>query len=531
MQGMGIQRRDAAPLLDDREAGFTVVESMAAAMILLIAIVLTITPIALAMRAIDRSKEVTVLENLAQARLEEIRSLDYLDVGSPGYAPDGILERNVERSISGQGYFVETDVQYVGATSGLDVIPQGGDGVEGAFDPGVNYKFVTVTVRPATGSAAPVTMETIIAPPTIGALENVAIVEVDLVRHEPYDPYLAADPTVQLVGSLTYLSTEIGDPQYFPDVADDTYEVSFFSDNGWVIHPDTVASGANFVDAQQGRSTTAVIRMYRPTSLTVPVVAADGTPITDATVTVSDQGGGWSVTNPPGDYTFPGLVPGLLTVTVSVPGFITTQVDVEAPGPGGGNSATVEVVPEPGSAGTTIDATFNVNYYAWADYFVHGAEVLVDHPLLGSWSGITDEDGNVTLQIPSFESGFTVTAQTPWGHEPVSTALTTGGVPIAETLELGFPPNTDRFALFDGPAGPEGNYRYRVRSLRNGRLVWSRWVDLPSNSLGKATFIVAEDGNRTVRIRAYCSKTSWIDEVYLPVTGYSQSWDPSGSCP
>ena len=46
MLHMGTQRRLPVPWLGEEEAGFTIVESMAAAVILLVAVVLTITPVA-----------------------------------------------------------------------------------------------------------------------------------------------------------------------------------------------------------------------------------------------------------------------------------------------------------------------------------------------------------------------------------------------------------------------------------------------------------------------------------------------------
>ena len=530
-QGMGTSRRRPVPWLGEEEAGFTIVESMAAAVILLIAVVLTITPVAIAMRGIDRSREVTVLENLAQGRIEEVRSLDYDDVGNIGYAPDGILERTVDRVIEGQTYQVDTDVWYVGADTGLDVVPQGGDGVEGAFDPGVNYKYVTVTARSPSGSVEPIRMDTIVAPPTIGALENIAIIQVGLLKHEPYDPYPDPLPTVQLVGPATYLPHAPGETQYFPDVLEGSYDTTLFADFGWQIHPDSIDAGATTVQATAGLSTGTVVMLYRPAELTVSVEETDGTPISDATVTIESQADGSTVSNSAGDYSFDGLVPGPYAVRATAPGYLGAEEIVPVPGPGGGNSASATLVLEPGAAVTTVDATITVDYYGWTDYFVHGAEVIVRHTVLGEWSGYTDADGNITLTLPANETGFTVRVQTPWGHEPVDAFVDTTDVPLALPISLGKPPNTDRFALSNGPPGPDNYYRYRVRTWRNGRWRWSQWTTLPANTLGNATFIVAEDGNRRVQIRAYCAAGNWIDNIRLTLNGSNQTWTPNGSCP
>lgn len=529
---MGTQRRLPVPWLGEEEAGFTIVESMAAAVILLVAVVLTITPVAVAMRGIDRSKEVTVIENLAQGRIEEVRSLDYTDVGNPGYAPDGILDRTVDRVVDGRTYHVDTDVVYVGSDTGLDVVPQGGDGVEGAFDPGVNYKYVTVTVRAESGMAQPIQMDTIVAPPTIGALENVAIVEVDLLRHEPYDPYLEPYPTVQIIGPATYLPHDTGATQYFPDVLEGSYDTTLFADFGWQIHPDSIASGATTVEATAGLSNGTVVMLYQPASLTVTVEEADGTPIPTATVTLEALADGSTVTNPSGDYAFDDLVPGPFAVRAVAPGFLGNEVIVDVPGPGGTNSTSATLVLEPGSAVTTVDATFTVDHNGWSNYFVHGAEVIVRHSVLGEWSGTTDVNGDVTLALPANEIGFTVTGQTPaWGHEHAEAFFNTGATAMAMTLSLTQPANTDLFYLYNGPTGPDNYYMYRVRSDRKNGSVWSEWTTLLSNSGGRATFIVPEQGNRRVNIQAYCADGTLQREVDWRLTGSNRGWDVNRSCP
>ncbi len=512
------------------ESGFTLIEAMTAAVILVVAIVLTITPIAVSMRAIDRSKEVTVAENLAQARIEEARSLDYADVGNPGFAPDGILDPSIVRTVDGRDYVVTTDVRYVGATTGLDIVAQGGDGVQGSFDPGVNYKLVTVTVTSSTGAIGPVTMETIVAPPTIGALEDVAIVSVSIERHEPYDPSSEPDPWLQLVGTTSYLPHEQGPEQIFPDVVPGTYTIDLFDARGWQLHPDTIATGANTVDAVGGWNAQRTIRVYRPASLTVTVLDDTGVPIPDATITITDMADGRTTTNTTGDYVFTDLVPDRYSVNGSAPGYLGSAVEVDVPGPGGGTSASVTLVMTPYTA-MPVDMTFHVDYAGWSTYFTAGATVTVSHPVLGSWTGTTDENGDLTLTLPENETGYTVTAETGWGHAPTTTSFATTTAPATVSLSLGKPTATDRFALYSGPIGPTGFYRYWVETWRNGRWRWSQSTDLPSNSLGKATFIVPEANNRRVHVRAYCDTGTELARATFTMTGANQSWNVPGSCP
>ena len=564
-----LRQRGRVARLVAGEDGFTIIESMAAAIILIIAIVLTITPLTASMRLIDRSKEVTVAENLAQARVEEIRSLDYDDVGNPGYAPDGILTRTYTQDVEGRTYTVNTDVQYVGAATGLNVIAQGGDGVQGSFDPGVNYKYVTVEVTSETGAIDAVRMDSIVAPPTVGALEEVAVVTVLIDEHEPYDPYPDAPPILQLQGALNYLSMSTGESQPFPAVQPGTYDIVLFSANNWQLHPDTITSGANTVSAVAGWNSTRTLRVYQPASLTVDVID-DVTlaPITTATVLIESQASGASVTNPPGDYAFVYLIPDRFSVTVTAPGYVGNQIDVDVPGFGGGNSATTTValsaiptttttttIPPPttttlptGSTTTTLPPTttttvgsgfvnvsFFVGYFdlvSFADYYIHDALINVSHPLYGSWSGRTDATGNVSFTLPANETGFAYTAETEHGHGPVTQTFTTGGAAFTVTSVLGKPTATDRYAITAAPAGPGGYAEYRIDTYRRGRWRRGQVSRLPMNDLGNASFLVTEQsGTRRVRIWAYCAGGSRYDMATYTLDDNNHTWSPTGSCP
>src|SRR3989337_1767609 len=127
------------------EDGFTIIEAMVA-----VAISLTIQPVVASLRRIADARTISVAENLAQAEIESLRALAYEDVGLPGRSPSGVLDGQHTVTVEGRAYDVRLDVRYAGSLTGLAVVPQGGDGVEGAWDPGVDYKVVTVTVT-ATG--------------------------------------------------------------------------------------------------------------------------------------------------------------------------------------------------------------------------------------------------------------------------------------------------------------------------------------------------------------------------------------------
>ena len=525
-RGRTVDRVRAIERLRTEEAGFTIVEAVVAAGILIIAVVLTVTPLVISMRALDSAKDVTIAESLAQARIEQIRALEFDDLGHPGSAPSGLLNPIETETAEGANFRVETTVQYVGSTTGLNVIPQGGDGVEGAFDIGVNYKYIQVTVTPIDGATGPITMETFVSPPTVGGLENIAVVQVDVDRHEPFDPSLDPTPIVRITGPQIYTSPDGNDTQYFPDVNVGSYSISLVTSNGWLIHPETVASGADSVTATAGVASSRTIRVYQPVTLDVVVLDdVTGLPITTAVVTATDLAYGPPTTNSAGDYSFTGLIPDRYGIDVVAGGYSSAYVEVDVPGFGGGTSATatVRLVPQ---AFVGIDYEFFVDYADWSRYHIHDAAVTVSHPVHGSFAGNTDATGRVTIELPASESGFTVTASTTHGHGPASTTFSTGSGPGSMSLNLTKPGGTDRFALRDGGIGPTGFFEYKVGS--------GPWTTLPANDRGRATFIVIEDSGTVVQLRTFCSSVDYpaspAATASTTLNNSNKSWDANASC-
>ncbi len=530
--GMLHRTRSSSVLLSG-EDGFTVIESIVAAGIMAIAIVLSIVPVTFALHTILRAQHVTVAENLAQGRIEEVRSLDYGDVGHPGSAPSGILERSVERVVEGRTYTIGTSVEYVGSSTGLDVIAQGGDGVEGSYDVGVNYKYVVVTVSSPDAGVQTVRMETIIAPPSVGALETVAIVTVNVDRYEPYDPYdpfFYPTPRIQLVGPSTYTSAEGSDSQVFADVDPGSYEIRLLDPAGWLLHPETVASGDNEVDATDGWAAERTIRIYRPASLTVEVTdLATGAAVDDASLTVEGLTTGDVVSNDPGDYQFDGLVPDRYLISASAGGYAPGSVEVDVPGEGGGDEATGSIQLEE-QTWIPVSWTFTVDFNREWHYQTAGADVVVTHPTLGTFTGVTDQQGEVVIDLPADESGFTVTASTPWGHQPDVASFNTWGWGTSTSLHLtklsGWWSNDRVFRLYNGPDEPESFYEYKVGS--------GDWVRMPANDSGRATFVTDESYGTVVQMRAYCDLSDYpshpLDTDSTTISWWDYQWNVFGYC-
>jgi hypothetical protein len=444
---------------------------------------------------------VTVAESIAQGRIEHVRALEFSDIGHPGSAPDGVLARSETLSVEGASFQVDTTVEFVGAASGLDIVPQGGDGVEGTFDVGVNYKHVHVVVTALGSGADPVTMDTLIAPPTIGGLEDIAVVEVALDRHEPFDPSLDPLPIVRISGPWIYDSTDVASTQYFADVFAGTYTISLVTSRGWTVHPNSIDSGATNVTAVLGTSSQRTIRVYQPVSLDVVVLDDEtGLPITNAVLTATDLAYGPPIANSVGDYSFPGLVPDRYRVDALAGGYRSESIEVDVPGSGGGSSATATIRMSQ-QVFVGVDYDFFVDYDRERNYHINGATVQVTHPIYGTFVGTTDETGHTVIDLPANTSGFTVSATAPWGHEAATASLTTGGSPGSETLSLTAAPITDVFRLRNGAPGPDGFFEYKVGS--------APWVRLSANEAGGATFIVPEDDGTVVEIRTYCSPADY----------------------
>ncbi|MFC2177400.1 carboxypeptidase regulatory-like domain-containing protein [Actinomycetota bacterium] len=508
------------------EAGFTIIEVVIAAAILAIAIVLTVTPLVTSMRSLDRSKDVTIAESIAQGRIEQIRALEFSDIGHPGSSPDGILARSETETVEGASFVIETTVEFVGAASGLDIVAQGGDGVEGRYDIGVNYKHVHVVVTAVGSGADAVTMDTLIAPPTIGGLDDIAVIEVTLDRHEPFDPSIDPEPAVRISGPWIYDSAGGATTHFFTDVFVGTYAVSLVTSRGWLVHPDSIDSGATGVDAVLGTKTQRTIRIFQPVSLDVVVLDDDtGLPITNAVLAATDLAYGPPTTNSAGDYSFTGLVPDRYSVLAVVSGYQSESVEVDVPGTGGGSGATATVRMSP-QAFVGVDYDFFVDHDGANGYHISGATVRVTHPSFGVFTGTTDETGHTVIELPASTTGFSVTVTAPWGQDPATAALTTGTSPGSGAFSLTPPPITDVFPLRNGAVGPAGFFEYKVGS--------GSWVRLPANDEGKATFVVPEDDGTIVEMRTYCSAADYpgspAETRSEPLDGGDFRWNAKASC-
>jgi len=341
-----------------QEDGFSVVEITIALVILGIVILMTVGPTSTGFNLLTRADVTTVETNLAQGRVEEIRSLEYKDVGYSSSLPQGVLEPTETVTVGGKDYLVATDISYFGSANGGDVIPQGGDGVEGHYDSGIDFKQVTVTVSRADGSYEPVAMTTIIAPPSLAANDNLANVIVDLTKVEPEgrDASIVPFPKVYLVydddsSSVAYPGTPSAEQVFAGIDANESSGARYFyygrlgthlddvssSTVHWRIYPEDLASGTDRVHVAPVETGILSMRVYLPAELHVELYdSADGSPVSGIGTldlsgptgthifTTSDpewNGSGWDITEVDGYR----LVPGEYSFDVKINGY--TEVD------------------------------------------------------------------------------------------------------------------------------------------------------------------------------------------------------------
>ena len=340
------------------ESGFSLTEGIMALTVLAIGIVMTIAPVMAGLDILADSKLNQVGSNLGQAEIERIRSLDYADVGFPGSTPAGVLAPTETLTIQGIDFNVVTTVEYVGSVSGLNIVTGGGDGVEGAYDTGIDYKHITVIISHP--RMKDIRYDTLVAPPNLAAHEGFSNIVVAFTRvedvgtptDETTDPYPYS--CIRLQDSLitTYSTTNDDAQTYFgidPNATDPTdpdyyYDVRIGGScdvedafTGWRIHPDSMAAAE--VHVGPTATATASIGVYYPATLEVVALDELGGQLTEAELTVTqgtysdvydEASPEWDATTATFTITqFDGypVVPGTFDIDLDADGYIAAGYD------------------------------------------------------------------------------------------------------------------------------------------------------------------------------------------------------------
>lgn len=463
------------------EGGFTIIEAMVAVTVLAAALVLSIQPVMSTLGIINQSRLVSTAENLAQAEIEQIRAIGYDDVGLPGVTPAGVLTPSREVVIEGSVYTIDLVITYAGSITGVDVVDGGGDGVPGAWDSGVDYKYVQVTVTPDDRAFDPVVMETIVAPPNVGAHEGIANVRVTVAPYEPFGTRTSEPlPTVRIhAPSLgTYRSIERVETVAFPGVKSGSYEIQLDVPGPWIIHPDDILESRNVVDAASATTTDVLLRIFLPGSVTFVVTDSEtGASVTTSSIGLLRLGTEDETLLGRGETTVTGLVPDSYDIVVSAIGYHTKvlgSVSLPSAYPTTTDTVNIELDPNPNTF-----ATVDIYVEDTTGRRISGAVVETDDPVTGHQGFTTDAYGHVQASLPE---GFTsyVVAHSTNGYESANTSIDAAAT-TSVTITLNQP----------SPAGDlvvtgvsDGTVVYRPRS-------GTVWTEVQPNIDGEVVLALA----------------------------------------
>ncbi|MEO1063281.1 MAG: type II secretion system protein [Actinomycetota bacterium] len=522
---MGVARHLTRP---DEDDGFSLVETIVAMVVLGSILLVTITVISSAFSTLGGAKETDVANNIGQARIEAARSLDFADVGTVSGSPDGTLVSSETVEVQGVDLQIDTTVQWVGSATGLDLLDdaQTGDGVPGFFDPGIDYKLVTITVTP-NGDGDPIVFETIIAPPNVAAAEGAANLLVSIAKDEP--SFASSDtslPRVYLHPASGLIAGDLNLEQVpFLDIEDGVDHpirlgpaLTDTSDGTWAMSDTTLSTSIG-----AATTSTEVLTIYRPITLEVTATDDVGTLLADATLVVTDQDTSDTLTltqadmSSPGVWTVTELVAGVplkhgnYSYVVSAPDHVTSvDVDVSAP-----QSYPLDVTERTTVAlepvVTTTDVTFTVTDEpkngSTSPIALAGVEVAVTPAVSSPYTVFTDINGQVVLTLDNDElHDFVVTS--PYGHQPDTLTGVEGDGFAGDVYTFNLDTGTDA-ALFRliSPSGAlfDGVFQYQPTSSSG-----DDWLEAEPNALGEVSIVATEHAHANNRweARILCDDTT-----------------------
>lgn len=533
------------------DAGFTLPEAVVSLTVLAVVMALLTAGLVASLNGIRRAKVNAIMSNYAQARIEELNAIEYGDLGYTLGSPSGILPIGTQTAtIQGVNLEFDINVSYVGSSTGLDVIertdnggaPIDGDGVDGIYDFGIDYKLVEVEVRHADGLVNPVTFRTVAAPPNIGAHEGTANVIIDVVRHEPFAGLSLLDPNPQTCIShvfQTYISPDVDDQQDFAGIVPNSgnpadpdfwYDILLcpgfgVTDGTWHIMPDVLESKGNRAHAPVTNTTQNNLQIYQPAEITINLFDdVSGLPITGDSLLVLDDGA--SSTSFPADFTgswfidtidgYP-LVPNSYDITVFADGYVPVVLSgYQLP----------SAYPISLSDTLDINMTPDVTVF-WERQFIddlgqpiHGVVVDIDSAIFPAPIAIeSDANGQIGIWL-TVTSPVTASANSPYGHEPIPPSTGIPG-PGLVTFTMSTPPTSGLVELRN--VGVTGDYGYRGAG---GVEAFDRVL---ANSADRGS-VALEPGDYD--IVKMCDDGTEIDlETHTVVAGGTVTYNPGGPCP
>jgi hypothetical protein len=367
------------------------------------------------------SKERTLAAQAAQTAIESVRALPYNSVGTQNGNPAGTVVASQPASqlgIAGLDATVTTRISFMD------------DAPSTSYRTRADYKRVVVTVVRNTDSRRLTQDVTYVAPPGGGtyAGQNEGIVLAQVIDGALNTPVAGA--SVTLSGGPTPARTDVTDaggsvvfPALLPtNVSLNHYDVTATMTGYATMREDTPPSSAARTTMVGGQTFQTIIRVYKPSSISVVPRNADGTAYTgQATVTISSSRGTQSFPFSGGQFTL--TASQTLANEPIVPNLqYTVQVFAAT---GATSTATAQLVPT--AYPTDLTKTFIVTLAPPASpqtltvkvtnaggANVSGATVTVSggpggYVLL---TGTTNATGTVVFTVPSNSSpGYTMTAK------------------------------------------------------------------------------------------------------------------------
>ncbi|MCP4961188.1 MAG: hypothetical protein GY925_18225 [Actinomycetia bacterium] len=504
------------------EDGLSLIETIVAISLLAIALTLTIGPTISSFTTLRNAKVIDVGESLGQGRLEEVRQLNFDDIGVSGGSPDGVLTGVELRTVQGVQFQMTTVIEWVGSgatDSGFDITGTGADGVPGSTDFGRNYKWVQVTIEPTDGSIDPIVFSTAITPDYVSSgSDGLGTVIVELIKHEPVGGQTSVGdwPLVSLVSTAgpafspapNIAASEQTFSNLTPNLGGGPYRIRLgptladIEGGGWRIHPSDLLSFTDQVQATAGRTVRVSLTIYKDVQLRIevegpPEVGALPEPIERASLILGYEGryavvddddqvapGVWDIQSFDGNP----LLPGEYTIQLDAPGYVpygAVSVAVTDTYPTN-NQLIVQVELEVAES-NTAEMTFSITGPDGQP--IRGALVSVASDAYGPLVQTTDAFGNVRYNLPvGSKSSPTIHIQSPYGHDELVQALGPIVVWGTNSYQLTLPAGNGLLVLVNGdngyfqflPFGSGANWSAPVLPNSNG----TASVALPATGLG-----------------------------------------------
>lgn len=516
---------------DDTDQGFSLVENIVSLLILAIVMIMSITSIGRTFATIAEAERVEGASAVAAAELEAIRALDFGDVGTEnGVVRGAVTSTKTVTLADGDEVEVDVGIEWVGSGTGLDIVPGGGDGVPGFYDPGINYKLVEVTATPDGGD--PMSFQTFIAPPDESAATLSSNVSVNLYADEPPWSSAATEfPTVYLHHPVLMFVGPVGKPiVLFSELeADAVHSVSLGIDPDDAVSADgrfALTDAGIDVTPSVALTTTVSATFYRPVTLEIVGLDGAGLPLTTATLNVRDDDTGSQLTLSEADMTAPGvwtitemdgapLKWGTFTYTLSAPDHITgAPLSVDAPADYPTSMTDTTTIQLTGA----VTSTATVTVTDQNGLPLTGVDVTVENAAGATVSLPTEPHGLATFSLVHGQT-YDIVVSSPYGHDeyrydgltPAVVDPTAVGVAVNATLAT--PAGSALLTIEDDPdeAAFTGHFEYQ-RAVDSGE----GWLQVEPNASGDASIVVTaypEDLLDRWEVRAVCPLGDDDDEL------------------